>query len=435
MWRTLASFTMILAGAGLAHAQSVFLGEAPLPKSCYRNDLTMALVGHITVQQEGKNLSLKQSAAAHHVFLERILEGTELGTKAARIYQAAGATIGVGADVSKRTLRPDRALMVAQRVRGQIVAYCPRGLLSDEEQELTDHFDTLAVPGILPAKQVAVGDTWTLGSQAVLALCDLDGLVGGTLTGKLVKVHGEVAEGTIDGIVKGIGMGAQVTLEIKARFAFDIKEKRIIAALWKQHDERLQGPISPALAADVTYQLKRTPILEPSELSEIALVRPLAAPVDKMTDIAYRDPQGRFECRFTRNWHLVGREEKHLVLRLLSERGDFIAQATLMPYRKSSGKTDVEDFARLMASTPGWEQEGDFLEKIASVNLASDSKIKVMRVGATGKLSGVPALQYFHLLTGPRGDQMIVTFTMDPKQAPNLQSQDLTLLRGITLPE
>lgn len=434
MWRTLASITLILTGAGMAQAQSVFLAEAALPKSCYQNDLTMALVGHIVVQQEGKNLSLKQSATAHHEFLERILEGTELGAKSARNYQAASATIGAGADIAKRSLRPDRALMVAQRVRGQLITYCPRGLLSDEEKELTEHFDTLAVPGMLPAKHLAVGDTWTVPAQAVLALCDLDGLVSGALTGKLAKVQGEVAEGTVDGIVKGIGMGAQVTLEIKARFAFDLKEKRIIAVEWQQHDERLQGPISPALVADVTYKLKRTPILEPSELSDIALVRALAVPMDKMTDIAYRDPQGRFECQFARDWHLVGREEKHLVLRLLSERGDFIAQATLTPYTKSSGKTDVDDFARLMAATPGWQQEGDFLEKIASVNLAADSKIKVMRVGATGKLSGVPALQYFHLLTGPRGDQMIVTFTMDPKQAPNLQSQDLTLLRGIALP-
>ena len=72
------------------------------------------------------------------------------------------------------------------------------------------------------------------------------------------------------------------------------------------------------------------------------------------------------------------------------------------------------------------------MEKNAKVEAASDGEHKVYRVGATGKLNGVSALQYFHLITGGRGDQLIVTFTMDSKQATNLSPHDLNLLRGIT---
>jgi hypothetical protein len=270
----------------------------------------------------------------------------------------------------------------------------------------------------------------------VLALCDVDALVGGNLTGKLSKVQGDVAEGTVEGIVKGIGMGAQVTMEIKARFAFELKEKRIIALEWQQHDERLQGPVNPALVADVTYRLKRTPILEPNELSEIALVRALSVPAEKMSAIVYRDSKGRFELQHGRHWHFVGQEEKHVVFRLLSERGDFVAQMTLTPYtREAPGKMmDIDEFVHLMAEAPGWEQEDALLEKNAKVDVSGDSPFKVYRVGATGKLAGVPAIQYFHLLTGLGGEQLIVTFTMDPKQAPNLSPHDLTVLRGITFP-
>ena len=32
-----------------------------------------------------------------------------------------------------------------------------------------------------------------------------------------------------------------------------------------------------------------------------------------------------------------------------------------------------------------------------------------------------------------RGEQMVVTFTMDPRQAPNLSPHDLTLVRSISL--
>src|SRR5436305_9389204 len=106
--------------------------------------------------------------------------------------------------------------MISQRTGGQLLTYCPHGLLTNEEKELTEHFDTLALPGLLPGKEVAVGATWAVPTNVVLALCDLDGLVSGTLTGKLGGVQGGVATGSVDGIIKGIGMGAQVTMEIKA---------------------------------------------------------------------------------------------------------------------------------------------------------------------------------------------------------------------------
>jgi hypothetical protein len=433
MWRTLASLTVLMVG-GTAHAQTVPLAEAPLPKSCFRVELTMDLTGRVSVQQEGKTIHLKQAASARHEFLERVLEAKDgVAEKTARLYRAAEANITIDTDVAHRALRADRTLMIAQRARDQLLTYCPTGLLTHEEKELTEHFDTLAVPGLLPGKETAVGASWTVPTNVVLALCDLEGLVSGNLTGKLTEIKGDMAQGTVDGIVKGIGMGAQVTMEVKARYAFDLKEKRIIALEWKQHDERLQGPVNPALTADVAYMLKRVPILEPNELNNIALVRALSVSADKMSAVVYRDPRGRFELTHGRNWHLVGEQDKYRVYRLLSERGDFVAQATLAPYTKEApGKmTDLDEFVRLTAQAPGWDQDETLLEKNANVDVPGENGLKVYRVGATGKLGGVAAIQYFHLVAGPGGDQLIVTFTMDPKQAPNLSPHDLTLIRGI----
>ncbi len=282
MKRLLMSLMMLVAHSEFAQAQTVPLVEAPLSKSCFRNDLSMDLTGTLTVRQEDKTITLKQKATARHEFMERVLEAKDgVAEKTARIYQAAEATISIDGEVNKRSFRPEHTMMVTQRTGNQRLTYCPQGLLNQDEKELTEHFDTLALPGILPGKEVAVGATWPIPTQIVLALCDLDGLVSGNLTGKLSKVDGDVAQGTVDGIVKGIGMGAQATLEIKARFAFNLKEQRIIAVEWQQHDERLQGPVNPALTADVTYKLRRTPIIEPNELNEIALVRASRLPPKK----------------------------------------------------------------------------------------------------------------------------------------------------------
>jgi hypothetical protein len=438
MWRKLISAAVILAVCGQSQAQSLPLVEAPLPKSCFRNELTMELTGKVAVQQEGKAITLNQKASARHQFIERILEAKDgLAEKSARIYEAAEATITIDSDTVKRSFRPDRRLIIAQRGREQLLVYCPWGPFTEEEKELTEHFDTLALPGLLPGKDTSVGAGWTIPTNVTLSLCDLEGVVSGTLTGKLAAIQGQTASGSVEGIVKGIAMGAQVTMEIKARFAFDVKEKRIIAVEWQQHEERMQGPINPAAAADVTYKLTRIPVIEPNELGDIALVRALSTPVDKASNLVYRDPKGRFEFQYGRNWHLVGHEDKHVVLRLLSERGDFIAQATFTPYTKETpGKMmEIDDFVHLMAEAPGWEQDDQLLEKNASVDVAAERSLKIFRVGAGGKLGGVPAIQYFHLLTGIAGDQMIITFTMDPKQAPNLSPHDLALIRSISFPQ
>src|SRR5436305_12584646 len=103
--------------------------------------------------------------------------------------------------------------MISQRTGGQLLTYCPHGLLTNEEKELTEHFDTLALPGLLPNKEVAVGAAWTVPTSVVLALCDVDALVSGSLTGKLGAVQGGAATGTVEGIVQGISMGAQATME------------------------------------------------------------------------------------------------------------------------------------------------------------------------------------------------------------------------------
>src|SRR5262245_51928325 len=191
MWRLLASVVAFLIGFEAVQAQSIPLAEAPLPKACFRIELGMELAGKITVQQEGKNITLKQTATARHEFVERILEakdtqeGVSRAEKAARIYRAAEATIAIESDVARRALRPEHALMVSQRAGNQLVSYCPQGLLTNEEKELTEHFDTLALPGILSAKEAAVGATWTIPTHVVLALCDIEALVSGSLSGKL----------------------------------------------------------------------------------------------------------------------------------------------------------------------------------------------------------------------------------------------------------
>ncbi len=432
--RLLMSVAVALAAVSAAGAQSVDLTEAALDDRCFRMVLTMELKGKITVQQQGETVSFPHEAEARHVYLERVLHASGgVVDKAARHYEKAEAAITFNKQSSKRTLRSVRADMIAMRSKDQMLVYSPKGALAREEKELTEHFDTLFVPALAPGKTVAVGDSWRLGTPVALALCDLDGLTDHDLTAKLEEVKGGLAFVSLTGTASGIAQGAQVELLVHARYQFDTKEKRVVAVEWQQSDQRQQGPVSPALSADVVIHLTRTACTIPAELSDFALVPSQAEPTADVLNLHYRDAKGRFELQHGRDWHVVSPESSaQLVLRLM-DRGDFIAQATVTPWKKAdpSEKITLAQFAELMKTTPGWQEE-QVLEK---VELKEPRGHALYRVTTSGAFEDVKAVQSFYLVASPQGERLIVSFSVVPSQVPKLESRDFDLVRGIAFPK
>jgi hypothetical protein len=416
-----------------AQAQTYSLAEPLLDNACFRLEMSLELKGKITVQQDGKPASYPHGAQARHEFVERILNANgPLASKSARYYHKAEASLTTDKEAVVKKFRPDRKLLAAQRLKDQTHVYSPKGPLTQDELELTEHFDTLCLAGILPGKDVAVGDSWKIDSAVVQALCDFEGLVEHDLTGKLEKVAGDRAQIVLIGKAKDIDMGAEVNLLVKATAQFDLKEKRLVALEWTQDDQRQQGPVNPKLSAEVKITLTRTPIEEPSDLNNFALV-PFPndpAPPENLLAIQHKDARNRFRFQYGRDWHLVGVKDEQLVLRLM-DRGHFVAQATVTPWKKADKMMSVDDFKELMEKAPGWEQE-QVVERKDKIDAPYGHR--VYRVTALGELEGVKAMQVFYLVNSPQGDQAIVTFTLTPNQVEQLSSRDFPLVRSLILP-
>jgi hypothetical protein len=430
--RLLTSVAVALTVVSAVRAQSVDLTEAPLANRCFRIELTLDLTGKITVQQQGETVSFPQQADARHIYVERVLQANGgVADKTVRSYEKAEATIAFNKQPgSKRALRPERAFMVAHHGKDQMLVWSPKGGLSREEKELTEHFDSLCVSGLVPGKTVAVGDSWKLSAPVALALCDMEALTDHDLTCKLDEVKGDLAYVSVNGTASGIAQGAQVKLLVSALCKFDTKEKRVVAVEWKQSDQRMQGPVSPAMSADVVVQLKRTPIAEPAELSDVALVQIPAEPSAELLNLHYSDPRGRYEFQHGRDWHVVSpANNPQLVLRLM-DRGDFIAQATITSWKKAELKAtlSLEQFCEAMKTTPGWKEE----ELIEKTELKEPRGHAVYRLTASGTLDDVKTVQSFYLVASPEGEQMIVSFSVVPSQVQKLGGRDFELVRGIT---
>jgi len=424
---------VILAGvAGSSFGQSVELAEPSLKDACFRVQMSMALDGKVTVQQEGKSDAFPHQARASHDYVERILDAKDnRGERAARLYSQASVEFPSHKTPTKNELRTERRLLAVYRDKTQVTSYSPRGALTREEMEITEHLDTLALPGLLPGKEVKVGDTWKLPTSVVEPMCGFEGTQTNELVGKLEKVEGDKAVFSIQGTAKGISMGASASMLVSATGVFDTTAKRITSLEWKQSDQRTQGPISPALSADVTIKMSREVVEQPKQLSDLALVVvPSGSPPAELTDLQFRDTKkGMYEVRHGREWHVVSQQDGRLVMRLLSSRGDFVAQCTLTPWRKvgANGALKLDEFADLMSKSPGWAQESELDKEQPK----SAQGYTIYRVTATGKLVNVAAIQSFYLIIGKDGEQLIGAFTMTPGMARELASRDMTLIDSI----
>jgi hypothetical protein len=429
------AIAVALSVGSTAFAQSCTLAEPVRAGDCFRIGLQMTLKGELHIQKDSGPLSLPLEAVGTHNFDERILAVGTGGVpeKSARRYDLAKATIKVAVDRSERTLRPERSLLVAQRSKDQALVYCPAGGLRRSELELTsEHFDTLSLPGLLPGKEIRVGDTWKLANGIAQGLCNFEGLSEHSLTGKLESVTDTMAVFSVSGTASGIDDGAMVKLSVEATGKFDRAAKRLVALEWRQKDERQQGPVSPASTVEATTKVERKLIDQPETLSDVALVSvPDKDPPSAMLNLECADLKGRFELMHPREWQSVSQTADHLVLRLM-DRGDFIAQATITPWKSAAkGKhLTPEEFKEAMNATAGWEPEREL--QATEIPMEGEGRW-AYRDSVQGHLDGMAVVQNFYLLAAPGGEQVVVAVTMTPKQADKLGARDLTLVASLEL--
>jgi hypothetical protein len=433
--RTAAAVLGLLVTAATGWAETWDLSENVQPGDCFQVQLDMKLAGELRVRRRGETVPLKLSATGTHAFPERVLAvgNGGLPEKAARVYETAKAVVAVAGNAAEKTLRPGRRLIVAHRTKDETLVYSPAGALTRDELELTsDHFDTLALTGLLPGKAVAVGDTWTVSNAVALALCNFEGLTEQTLAGKLEEVKDGVAVFSVAGASNGIDQGAQAKLTITATGRFDLKAKRLVSLEWKQKDDRDQGPVSPASAVETTVSVSRKAVEQPAALSDVALAAvPADAPPTLMLQLEYRDPKNRFSFLYGREWRLTSQTDEHVVMRLM-DRGDFVAQATFSPWTPADkGKhLSEESFREAMNAAPGWELD----RELQAGEAPSAGDLYVYRLSLQGKMDGVEVLQNYYLLAARGGEQLVVSVTLTPKQAEKLGARDLSLVGGVDLP-
>ena len=425
-----------LVGAMPAMAQPYALTESTRADDSARLAAETTLNGTLKVTRDGKQVPIRISAKNEHVFFERLLAVEKgLPRKSVRHYLTATSKANVDDERVERALAADHRLIVAQRTAESLLCYSPDGPLTRTERDVvSEHFETLHLTGLLPGKDVNVGDTWKIDAKIAQSVCLLDGVIAHTLTGKLKEVSANIAVIVVEGAAKGIENGAMAELTITAEVRFDLAKKRIVRVDWKQKDVRGQGSVSPAAEVETTTVLTRESLEEtPAEVGPAVVARiPVDEPPATLVYLLHRDPRNRFEFLYSRDWHTVGQTDHHLVLRFL-DRGDFVAQATLATWQNAGAGKHIspEEFEKLAVGGTGWKME----EVLERGEVPTDAGRWVYRITARGDLEGSKVIQSFYVVAAPNGEQMIVTFTMRPASATRMGTRDLAIVNAIEFPK
>lgn len=415
---------------------AVHLGEQPKPGDTFQCDLQLTVSGKMKIDRDGKPDAVPLEAKAKHSYLERVAAG-DGGTvqKVVRFYKEAATDRVSGVDRSRQTLSDDRRGIVAQQTPAGILHFHPTGPLTRDDLELvSEHFETLALPGLLPNKAVKVGETWTIANDVAQALCQFDGLVKNELVGKLTAVQDGKATFAVEGKAEGIEQGAAVKVAVTATGTFDVAKRLTVAVHWEQTDARDQGPISPALDAKATIDLTRAAqTAESKELTDLQAKLPAGDKVpDVLTQLRHADAGG-YEMVYPRDWHIVVKNDKHLVLRLLS-RGEFLSQATIAAWKPSASSTDAKailtEFVDATKKLPGWEPE----KVLENGPMPAEAGRQLYRLSAAGKQDGLEVVQSFYLLTGPAGQHVAVANVCNAASHAKVGAQDLALVAAIEFP-
>ena len=357
--RCLVSLFAILAVAAPGLAQPVNLTEKVAAGDRAKCSLELELKGNLQVIQEGTKQSIRLEAKARHVFAERIVAvGDGFASTSARFYSDAVASAVVAGEKSDRKLPDDRRLIVARRKPDGLVCFAPAGALARDDLDLvTEHFNPQCLPGLLPGKIVNVGDTWTVGDSAAQAACLFHAILKNGLVGKLVSAKDGVATFSIEGKAEGIENGAKVTLEVTATGTFDVATSRVTASDLEAEGPARAGRGEPRVGSRSRgrAQARAARFIAEGTVGRgrVGITRRRRAA--KFTDLKLADPKGRYHITHARDWYVTGQSDTHLVLRLI-EKGEFVAQATVMVWRKvDAGKhSPADEFKKAVANAPGW---------------------------------------------------------------------------------
>jgi hypothetical protein len=362
-------------------------------------------------------------------FAERVLAADAEGRieRAARwVFQASSALNG---EIRTRAtaIRPEVALLVAERRGEVVVVFSPGGPLTRSELEVVEAVgDPLALAGLLPVQPVNVGDHWRVGGDAARGLSGYDALAANALEASVESLDAAEAVLRIKGEVRGAALGGAGTIACDGTVRFNRVAGQITRLDVTRHETRKAGPVEEGLDISSTLSVERRAVATPAELGD-AVVAALPTDRDPQRELLVLiAPDGRYVLQHDRDWHIYWDDSRLTVLKRL-DHGEVVAQCNLnagpkVPAGKHQDPDQFRDDVKRAL--------GERFVRFVGVGEVDGDPAGGFRykLAVQGRQGEVGILWDYYLIASPDGDQLLATFTHALAQGAGFGDQDLRLV-------
>jgi hypothetical protein len=313
---------IVIVFAGLGRADDTYtLAEKFDAAAVYRIEQKTELSGRITIAKEGKSETIALSGAGTIVFDERVLDSDDPDTqKVVRHYRTFEVRRHVGSREQVAELRPAvRRLVVLRSAKGKS-PFSPDGplLWGEIDAVRTDPFVPALVPALLPAKPVAVNDSWPMAADAIAELTDIEKVTAGGYTLKLagiVTLNGRrQARISLAGSVRGVDDNGPCRHTLDGTAYFDLADNRLVHLSLKGTHELLDGSGKTSGTIEGRYSLTRTAAADARELSDAALKSVELKPTAENSRLLYDNRDLGVRFLHARRWRVGAVQGRQITL-------------------------------------------------------------------------------------------------------------------------
>jgi hypothetical protein len=424
----------------LAAAESVELREESSDVRIRSVEVELSVSGKV-FPAPGPDKALKLAVEARFEYFERRLPraGREAESlRTVRYYEQAGASIQAGEQISNTSLRNSQRLVMAHGQLDGIELFSPSGPFTYNELELL-HVpgDSLAVLGLLPDTTVELEESWKAPAWVVPLVTGLEAVEKGELTCKLESLQPNVARIGFEGEIVGAAVGAATEIHVGGHLLYDRDQKLVSRVEVTQTEKRAIGAVSPGLDVVAKVNITRRVAERPARLADKDLSGLPLEPNAANRLLMLEAPAWNLRMFHDRRWHLFHQSSEVALLRLLDQ-GGFIAQCNIkkLPDAEPGQHVSEEQFQTDIRQTLGKR----FQEIVQSEKLKLKDGLYVFRVVAVGSVDRLNAdnepesspLQWiYYLVANADGRQVSFVFSLDPRQAKELENRDLSMVAGI----
>ena len=191
--------------------------------------------------------------------------------------------------------------------------FSPHGPLSREELDLLQFpADSLLVDALLPSESVQIGSSWQHHDDTLALLLGLDAVGHSEVSSQLVSVTDGQARLELSGTVHGAIAGVSTEIELKARYRFDMKWKRITRLELAIKEKRSIGHVGARArrGGQITMQSRARDVDAPRQ---VGTLRPALEAQRATTHLNFESTGGHFRFLHGRQWFVTADTDKMAV--------------------------------------------------------------------------------------------------------------------------